>query len=101
MAVKVIFRSICNFDQENLIMVVQIKKTGLAGDHAVTSLITRRFPFVNANQAVLIQDIYIYCKNTKRTYFYGVAEAEAYVNGILVKAPKAISRKRVPLECGT
>ena len=101
LAVKVIFRSICNFDQENLIVVVQIKKGGLVGDHAVTPPITRRFPFVNANQESLIQDIYVYCKNTKRTYFYGIAEAEAYVNEIRVKAPKAQSRKRVALECGT
>ncbi len=101
LAVKVIFRSICNFDQHSLLMKLQIKKSGLIGDHPVSSVITRSFPFVRANQEILIQDIFIYCKNTRRTSFYGIAEAEAVINGTKVKASKTQSRKTEPLECGT
>ena len=100
-AVKVIFRSICNADQNNLKMKLQIMKAGRFGDHPATSLITRNFPFVSAHSEVKIQDIYIYCKNTLRTFFYGVAEAEARINDFVVRATKVRSTKIVPLNCGT
>lgn len=100
-AVKVTFRSICNLDQTKLVMKVQIWKVGFGRNHPVTSPITRNFPYVKANRNVLIQDIYVYCKNTKRTYFYGVAEAHAYINGTQVNAFKVQSKKLQLLSCGT
>ena len=100
-AVKVTFRSICNLDQTKLVTKVQIWKIGVGRNYPVTSLITRNFPFVKANHKVLIQDVYVYCKNTKRTYFYGIAEANAYINGTLVNAFKVQSKKLQLLNCGT
>ena len=99
--VKVTFRSICNLDQTKLVMKVQIWKVGFGRNYPVTSLITRNFPYVKANHNVLIQDIYVYCKNTKRTYFYGIAEAHAYINGTQVIATKTQSDKIHRLSCGT
>ena len=99
--VKVTFRSICNLDQTKLVMKVQIWKVGFGRNYPVTSLITRNFPYVKANHNVLIQDIYVYCKNTKRTYFYGIAEADAYINGTQVIATKVQSDEIHRLSCGT
>ena len=99
--VKVTFRSICNLDQTKLVMKVQIWKVGFGRNYPVTSLITRNFPYVKANHNVLIQDIYVYCKNTKRTYFYGIAEADAYINGTQVIATKVQSDELHRLSCGT
>ena len=99
--VKVTFRSICNLDQTKLVMKVQIWKVGFGRNYPVTSLITRNFPYVKANRNVVIQDVYVYCKNTKRTYFYGIAEADAYINGTQVIATKVQSDELHRLSCGT
>jgi hypothetical protein len=101
LAVKVVFKSICNLDQENLIIKVQIVKKGFFGSQSVTPIIVRKYPFVKANRWVLIKNIYAYCKTTKSTYFSGTAEAQAYVNGTQVFAPRAQSEKSTPIECGT
>jgi hypothetical protein len=101
LAVKVVFKSICNLNQENLIIKVQIKKKGFFGAHPVTPIIVRKYPFIKANGWVLIKDVYVYCKTTKSTYFYGTAEAQAYVNGTKVFAPTAQSEKSTSIECGT
>lgn len=100
-AVKVTFRSICNLDQTKLVMRVQIWKVGVGRNYPVTSVITRTFPYVKANHNILIQDVYVYCKNTKRTYFYGIAEADAYINGTQVIATKVQSDEIHRLSCGT
>jgi hypothetical protein len=101
LAVKVDFKSICNLDQENLVIKVQILKKGFLGDRSVTPIIVRKYPFVKANRWVLIKNIYVYCKTTKSTHFYGIAEAQAFVNGNRVFAPKAQSKQSPPIECGT
>ena len=101
LAVKVVFKSICNLDQENLVIKVQIVKKGFFGNQPVTPIIVRKYPFVKANRWVLIKNIYAYCKNTKSTLFYGIAEAQAFVYGIRVFAPRAQSKKSTSIECGT
>jgi len=101
LAVKVVFKSICNLDQENLIIKVQIIKKGFFGSQPVTPIIVRKYPFVIANRWVLIKNIFAYCKTTKSTYFSGTAEAQAYVNATQVFAPRAQSEKSTPIECGT
>jgi hypothetical protein len=101
LAVKVVFKSIYNLDQENLIIKVQIVKKGFFGSQSVTPIIVRKYPFVKANRWVLIKNIYAYCKTTKSTYFFGTAEAQAYVNGTQVFAPRAQSEKSTPIKCGT
>ena len=101
LAVKVVFKSICNFDQENLVIKVQIFKTGFFAVHSVTPIILKKYSSVKANNWVLIKNIFVYCKTTKSTKFYGTAEAEAYVNGTKVFAPRAQSVKTTSLECGT
>ena len=80
---------------------VQIVKTGFFAVHPVTPIIVRKYSFVKANHWVLIKDVYVYCKTTKSTKFYGTAEAEAYVNGTKVFAPRAQSVKTTSLDCGT
>ena len=101
LAVKVVFKSICNLDQENLVLKVQIVKTGFFAVHPVTPIIVRKYSFVKANHWVLIKDVYVYCKTTKSTIFYGTAEAQAVVNGTEVFAPRAQSKKSTPIDCGT
>jgi hypothetical protein len=101
LAVKVVFKSICNLDQENLVIKVQIVKKGFFGSQPVTPIIVRKYPFVKANRWVLIKNIYAYCKTTKSTLFYGIAEAQAFVNGNRVFAPRAQSEKSTSIECGT
>jgi len=100
-AVKVTFRSICNVDQNQLEIKVQIKKNGLFKDHGVTPIITKRYSFVSALHTILIQDVYVYCRNTQRTLYYGTARAHAKIHGKIVTAPQVESKKRVPLACGT
>ena len=101
LAVKVVFKSICNLDQENLVLKVQIVKTGFFAVHPVTPIIVRKYSFVKANHWVRIKDVYVYCKTTKSTKFYGTAEAQAVVNGTEVFAPRAQSKKSTPIDCGT
>ncbi len=101
LAVKVVFKSICNLDQENLIIKVQIVKRGFLTVRTITPIIIRKYSFVKANSWVLIKNIYVYCKTTKSTVFYGTAEAQAYVNGTKVFAPRAQSEKFTSIECGT
>jgi len=100
-AVKVNFKSICNFGLSNLVIKVQIRKLAFIGDRPVTAISVRTFPYVPAKRQVLIQDIYAFCKNTKRTLFLGTAEAYALLSGTQVQAPRAQSREIVPLACGT
>ncbi len=100
-AVKVVFRSICNLDQANVLMTVALMKVGRFTDHPVTGVITRKFPYIAANKEIQIQDVFFYCKNTKRTFYYGVASSRAFINGITVYAPLAESRIKKPLRCGT
>jgi hypothetical protein len=76
-------------------------KTGLNGDHQVTPINSRKYAFVAANSAIIIQDIFAYCKNTVRTNFYGKAVATATIRGVKVLAPQARSKIIVPLNCGT
>jgi len=101
LAVKVVFRSVCNLDQENVRIKYQIMKTGLDGDHQVTPVTFKRYSFVAANSEIVIQDIFAYCKNTLRTNFYGKASATATVHGEKVLAPEVRSKITVPLNCGT
>lgn len=101
LAVKVVFKSICNLDQENLIIKVQIAKRGFLTDRPITLIIIRKYSFVKANHWVLIKDIYVYCKTTKSTVFYGTAEAQAYVNGTKVFAPRVQTKEPIPIDCGT
>lgn len=100
-AVKVIFRSICNMDQNQLEIKLQIKKNGLFIDHGVTPVLTKRYSFVSALHTILIQDVYVYCRNAQRTLYYGTARAQATIHGKIVTAPRVESKKRVPLACGT
>ena len=99
--VKVKFHSICNLEQRNLTLNVQILKAGAIFPIPASPLITRRFPLVKANQEILIQDIFIYCKNTLRTTYFGVASASAYISGKKVYANKVESKLKVNLLCGT
>ena len=101
LAVKIVFKSICNLDQENLIIKVQIVKKGFFGSQSVTPIIVRKYPFVKASRWVLIKNIYAYCKTTKSTHFFGTAEAQAYVNGTQVFAPRAQSEKSRSIDFGT
>lgn len=101
LAVKVVFKSICNLNQENLVIKVQIAKRGFLTAHPITPIIIRKYSFVKANHWVLIKDIYVYCKTTKSTVFYGTAEAQAYVNGTKVFAPRVQTKKPIPIDCGT
>ena len=100
-AVKVNFKSICNFGLSDLVIKVQIRKLAFIGDRPATTVLIRKFPYVPANKQVLVQDIYTFCKTTKRTFFFGTAEAYALLNGTQVQAPRAQSREIVPLACGT
>jgi len=100
-AVKVNFKSICNFELRELVIKVQIRKLAFIGDRPITSVLIRKFPYVPAKKQVLIQDIYALCKNTKRTFFFGIAEAYGLLNGTQVQAPRVQSREIVPLACGT
>ena len=100
-AVKVIFRSICNMDQNQLEIKLQIKKNGLFIDHGVTPVLTKRYSFVSALHTILIQDVYVYCRNAQRTLYYGTARAQATIHGKIVTAPRVESKKSVPLACGT
>ncbi len=100
-AVKIVFRSICNVSQEKLVMKVQILKTGWLGSLPAGPLFQRNFHFVAANQIVELKNIYLICKNTKRTTYYGIATASAFVGGKKVYANKVESKLKISLLCGT
>ena len=100
-AVKVDSSSICNVQQRNVTITVEIWKTGLLGNH----LVLRRsitssgatFPGAQVNNFVT----YAICKNRTNTSYYGVSYSKAFIEGKWQYARHVLSREIRPLRCGT
>ncbi|TSA20057.1 MAG: hypothetical protein D4R69_05870 [Actinomycetales bacterium] len=100
-AVKVDSSSICNVQQRNVTITVEIWKTGLLGNHLVLrKSITSSgatFPGARVNNFVT----YVICKNRTNTSYYGVSYSKAFIEGKWQYARHVLSREILPLRCGT
>lgn len=99
-AVKVNARSKCNKPMTDLVLTVEIYKTGLLRNHQVAHDDSKLFRFVKANKIIKNENAYSDCKNNRKTTYYGVAYARAKINGKEVKTLHVFSEKSITLNCG-
>ena len=100
-AVKVNADSKCDKPIRNLRLTVEIYKIGRFRDHYAATHTLEIDGLVYANQLIRNQATFKYCKNTKSSKYYGIAHAEAIVNGIHMQTVRAQSENKPPLKCGT
>ncbi len=100
LAVKVNARSKCNQPMRDLILTVEIHKTGLLRDYRLNRTRFKVVGRIFANQVIKNEDTYVKCINQKPSSYYGVAYASAVIDGKLKKTLKVTSAKNVRLACG-
>ena len=100
LAVKVNAQSKCNKPMRDLVLTVEIYKIGFFRDHRVIkNAVTFDGP-VFANRIVKNQETYAKCDNTKRSRYYGIAYATAFLGGQIVKTFHVMTEKTISLKCG-
>ena len=99
-AVKVNAKSKCNKPIQSLALTVEIYKIGLLFDHRVALKEVRLKGVVNQNRIVKNQKTYVVCRSNKWTKYYGIAHAEALVNGKSMKTLRVRSENIEPFQSG-
>jgi hypothetical protein len=99
-AVKVNAKSQCNKPIRGLVLTVEIYKEGLLFDHRVAKTEVIFKGVVIQNRVVKNQKTYVKCRSNKWTIYYGIAHAEAIVNGESMKTLRVRSENIGPLQCG-
>jgi len=100
-AVKVNAISRCNVPQSNVILTVKIFKEGLGIAHLVAQRSTRPENPKSQGLVVKNQFTFLYCRDTTRSKYYGVASARATIRGKGYTTPPVWSEKTLELNCGT
>ena len=100
LAVKVNARSKCNKPMRDLVLTVEIYKIGFFMDHRVMKKAVTFDGLVYANRIVKNQETYAKCDNSKRSRYYGIAYATAFLEGQIVKTFHVITEKTISLKCG-
>lgn len=98
-AVKVNARSICNKQMRNLVLSVEIYKVGFLRDFLVASeqVSTR---YVVQNRGFKNEKTYVECLSHQSSKYYGVAFAEADIEGRHLKTLHVTSEKTNKINCG-
>lgn len=99
-AVKVSAKSQCNKPIRSLVLTVEIYKVGLLFDHRVAVKEVRVKGVVYQNRVVKNQHTFVKCRSNKWTKYYGIAHAEALVNGISMKTLRVRSENIERFQCG-
>ena len=100
-AVKVNATSECDKQIRNLSLTVVIYRKGFFRDHKVV-IGTLKIPeLIPALQKIENKGTWERCKNRKSSRYFGVAYAEAIVNGKYMQTLSARTDKVIALPCGT
>ncbi len=99
--VKVNVNSICNVEQTQVLITLEIHKKGEFGDHTYGPFINDQSPGKNSGKNVTLQNKYIMCLNSKPTRWFGVAYSKAFINGKWQYPRRTESQTIKPLLCGT
>jgi hypothetical protein len=99
-AVKVNARSICNKPMRNLILSVEIHKVAILRDFLVASEKVSA-SYVGQNRSFKNEKTYVRCSSYKSSEYYGVAFAEADIEGRHLRTFHVTSEKTNKLNCGT
>ena len=99
-AVKVNAKSQCNKPIRGLVLTVEIYKDGLIFDHRVAKTVVIVKGGVIQNRVVKNQKTYVKCRSNKWTNYYGIAHAEAIVNGESMKTLRVRSENIERFQCG-
>lgn len=97
---KVNAKSQCDKPIHNLVLTVEIYKKGLIFDHRVALKALKMKDFVYANRIVKNQGTFVKCRNNTWTKYYGVAFAEALVDGKHMKTLHVRSENIERFQCG-
>ena len=100
-AVKVNVSSICNVEQSQVLITLEIHKKGEFNDHVYGPFINDQSRGKNSGMTVILQDKYVLCKNSILTRWFGVAYSKAFINGKWQYAGRTNSPRIEPLLCGT
>ncbi len=100
-AVKVNVLSVCNVEQTQVLITLEIHKKGEFGDHTYGSFTNDQSSKNNSGVIVKLQDKYVVCLNSKLTKWFGIAYSKAFINGKWQYAGRTQSEKIEPLDCGT
>lgn len=99
-AVKVNAKSQCNKPIRSLVLTVEIYKIGLLYDHRVAVKEVRVKGVVYQNRVVKNQHTFVKCRSNKWTKYYGIAHAEALINGESMKTLRVRSENIERFQCG-
>jgi|GEM_PF-1814595 len=99
-AVKVNAKSQCNKPIRSLVLTVEIYKIGLLYDHRVAVKEVRVKGVVYQNRVVKNQHAFVKCRSNKWTKYYGIAHAEALINGESMKTLRVRSENIERFQCG-
>lgn len=99
-AVKVNAKSQCNKPVRNLVLTVEIYKVGLLYDHQVALKEVRVKGMILQNRVVKNQHTFVKCRSNKWTKYYGIAHAEALINGEGMKTLRVRSENIERFQCG-
>ena len=100
LAVKVNAISRCNKPIRSLVLTVEIYKVGLLYDHQVAIEEIRVKGLVSGNRVVKNQKTFVKCRTNKWTKYYGIAHAEALINGEIMKTLRVRSANIERFQCG-
>ncbi len=100
-AVKVNAISKCNKPIRNLVLIVEIYKVGLLYDHRVAVKQVRVTGMVYSNRVVKNQKTFVKCRSNKWTKYYGIAHADALINGMRMKTLRVRSENIERFQCGS
>jgi hypothetical protein len=99
-AVKVNASSKCDKPIQGLVLTVEIYKVGLLFNHQVAMKKVSVNGVINQNRVIKNQKTYVKCRSNKWTKFYGIAYAEAKVNGKSMKTYRVRSENIESFQCG-
>ena len=99
-AVKVNARSQCNKPIRSLVLTVEIYKVGLLFDHRVALKEVRVKGVVYQSRVIKNQHTFVKCRSNKWTKYYGIAYAEALINGKSMKTLRVRSENIERFQCG-
>lgn len=99
-AVKVNAKSQCNKPIRSLVLTVEIYKVGLLYDHRVALKEVRVKGVVYQSRVVKNQHTFVKCRSNKWTRYYGIAHAEALINGKGMKTLRVRSENIERFQCG-
>ena len=99
-AVKVNAKSTCNKPIRSLVLTVEIYKVGLLYDHRVAVKEVTVKGVVYSNRVVKNQRTFVKCRSNKWTKYYGIAHAEALINGKSMRTLPVRSENIERFQCG-